>query len=65
MKVFIIIMIYKDKIKLIFDEYKVNNRQKTSYIKNTIDELKFNDANINNYPRFNKNALNDLLLFLK
>ena len=57
--------IYKDKIKLIFDEYKVNNRQKTSYIKNTIDELKFNDANINNYPRFNKNALNDLLLFLK
>lgn len=57
--------IYKDKIKLIFDEYKVKNRQKTSYIKNVINELELNDANINNYLQFNKNALNDLLLYLK
>lgn len=57
--------IYKDKIKLIFDEYKVKNRQKTSYIKNIIDELELNDVNINSYLQFNKNLLNDLLLYLK
>lgn len=57
--------IYKDKIKLIFDEYKVKNRQKTSYIKNIIDELELNDVNINNYLQFNKNLLNDLLHYLK
>lgn len=57
--------IYKDKIKLIFDEYKVKNRKKTSYIKNIINELELNDANINNYLQFNKNALNDLILYLK
>lgn len=55
--------IYKDKIKLIFDEYKMNNRQKTSYIKNIIDKLELYD--INNYLQFNKKLLNDLLLYLK
>ncbi|WP_100158789.1 hypothetical protein [Proteus columbae] len=60
--------IYKDKIKLIFDEYKEKNRNKASYIKNIIseiNELELNEANVNSYLQFNQNTLNDLLSYLK
>ncbi|MFU9076811.1 hypothetical protein ACNART_11300 [Proteus sp. LHD240705] len=57
--------IYKEKIKLIFEEYKGENRNKASYIKNTINELELNETNINSYLRFNKNTLNDLSYYFK
>lgn len=57
--------IYKEKIKLIFEEYKGENRNKASYIKNTINELKLNETNINSYLRFNQNTLNDLSFYFE